>query len=351
MNLWGRYNYDNNTPEYRQMAGAKFRLMADLDFSGSAEVYETVYPNCSEFNFNYHVIHNYPVKSPTDAWDKTVFLIPYSGIFKNLYLTGINYNHGTDARTYAPFRAFPSASVILEQVFHYSPVFRGTYAFSGLGAMEGDGSAFHIRSCMVDLDYFAGDYPWTSGIGNLRNNTSSISDTFCRIAQSSSRDLLAGIGTYPGHASGNNGIKRCISLGNLTADTGTCDQSVGGIAASTITGMNANNVVDCVCAMDSIYNRRGAAYAMRISRTGGTNNYANAAMTVNGSTVTSSDASSNHGRDASLSDFKDAGFYTANLPNWDFSTKWKFSNPNGRYKGFPIPKWVDETKLAQWGIA
>lgn len=145
-------------------------------------------------------------------------------------------------------------------------------------------------------------------------------DCFSWVHDTVGRDILAGVSITK-----NTGciVRRCFACGNLTASVGTCDQAIAGISTMiSDPGSYPSITQDCIAAQDSIYNRRGASYAFRVSRNGGVNNYANETMLVNGSTVTGT-ANSNHGEAGSV------GSYMMNCSLWRIAD---WNNNNGRYR-------------------
>ena len=113
-------------------------------------------------------------------------------------------------------------------------------------------------------------------------------------------------------------ISTCYSSGSITGNA----EYAGGLV-----GYNESTVENSVSALSSIK----ALNASRVIAYGsrGSNNYANRSMSLNGNTITSSDANSNNGLDKTMEELNQQTTYTAN--GWDFSEGdlyWTIRNDN-----------------------
>lgn len=136
------------------------------------------------------------------------------------------------------------------------------------------------------------------------------------------------LGTIAGRVRGDNSvIKNCYSLGNVgPGDVG----GISGLAYNTaITenciAFNSTIISDTddgnTYRVGLVYNSGSGSTAVNI------NCYAYVGMTVNGSTVSSSDAASDDGADMTSLEFKNPDSYNNEGPlsslNWDFGSVWK----------------------------
>jgi len=142
------------------------------------------------------------------------------------------------------------------------------------------------------------------------------------------------LGTIAGRVRGDNSvIKNCYSLGNV-GNVGSGD--VGGIS-----GLAYNNAIteNCIAFNSTIISDTNAGNTYRVglvynSGTGSQavniNCYANADMTVNGSTITSSDPTTSEGADMIALEFNNSNSYNGDgtLPslNWDLSSIWEIKS-------------------------
>ena len=202
-------------------------------------------------------------------------------------------------------------------------------------------------------------------------NTGNISSTVAL----SNACLQGGIVGY----SNNTQISDCFNFGQVSGSGNNFDSYSGGISgyatmgaitncynagdisavithptdywayAGGICGYSANDssIKDCFSANSSIEAKRydGSldSYAGRIagdyhSNSELSNNYALSNMTVNGATVSSSDATDNNGIGTSLENFHSQTWIQSNL-GWDFDTVWQMSDNASAFCGLPIFKY------------
>ena len=153
---------------------------------------------------------------------------------------------------------------------------------------------------------------------------------------SNSYDLF--FGGIIGWAQGDNTIADCYNAGNVSAANGS--PAAGGICGY---ANNPLSIVNCFSASASIEAKNSGGYlndwAGRIEGydNGGitlSNNYALSTLSVNGSTVSSSDATSKDGADAALSNLQSQSWIQSTL-SWDFNTVWQMSAAVSAFQGFP----------------
>jgi len=167
------------------------------------------------------------------------------------------------------------------------------------------------------------------------------------ISGSSSNDLYNYGGICGELYSGSN-ILNCYNSGNISAITQIPSSVAGGICGRA--GGNETDsplIKNCFSTNSSIDAKySGDQDSYLIGRIIGwitagnveqSNNYASSKMTINGSTVNSSDATDNNGADASLSNFQSQSWIQSTL-GWDFNTIWQMSSSSSVNQGLPIFK-------------
>ena len=184
------------------------------------------------------------------------------------------------------------------------------------------------------------------GICGYANGTT-ITDCFNRGAVSCSSSFSCYSGGICGEVTYGN-ILNCYNVGNISAEcqTGNYSPNAGGICGYTWSwGADQYSIKNCFSANASIEAKYGSGSqnstnAGRIAGSIGGNfdfskNYASSAMTINGSTVSSSDVTSRYGTGTSLSNFKSQSWIQSNL-GWDFTAIWQMSSSGSINLGFPI---------------
>jgi hypothetical protein len=137
-------------------------------------------------------------------------------------------------------------------------------------------------------------------------------------------------------------VTNCYNTGNISSTSTSISISTdfesysGGICGSMWAKVN-----NCFAANATITTDATTAYIERISPSTTINSYALSSMTLNGSTVSSEDATSKNGKDASLSNFQFQTWIVQNLA-WDFDTVWKMSDINSAHQGFPVLKALND---------
>jgi hypothetical protein len=130
-------------------------------------------------------------------------------------------------------------------------------------------------------------------------------------------------------------ISNCYNMAAISTSSLSSDYSTpysGGIS-----GFSSEIIQNCFVVDSQIK----AVDSYRISVSGIYNCYADKNITLNGSTVSSNDANSKDGKDATLANFQTQSWIQANLP-WNFQTVWEMSTVNDPvHKGLPILKGMD----------
>jgi hypothetical protein len=178
-------------------------------------------------------------------------------------------------------------------------------------------------------------YPSAGGICGESSGSTTISNCYNTGVISSSSDSYSSSGGICGNVyrynSSTNNIINCYNMEDVSASS-----YAGGICGY------RGNIENCFVSDCRITLEWGGGVG-RISYNANTYNncYADKNITLNGSTVSSSDANSRDGKDATLVNFQTQSWLQSNL-GWDFQTVWEMSNVNDpAHKGLPILKGMD----------
>jgi hypothetical protein len=147
-------------------------------------------------------------------------------------------------------------------------------------------------------------------------------------------------------------ITNCYNSGNISAVSQSGYWTVsGGISGYADDDTEISNSFSANTSIEAkYYGGNGNGETRRIAgyeSTKYSNNYALSTMTVNGSTVNSSDVTSRDGAGASLVNFKSQSWIQSSL-GWNFSTVWEMSSSSSSFQGFPVLR--NETKIIYFTI-
>jgi hypothetical protein len=153
---------------------------------------------------------------------------------------------------------------------------------------------------------------------------------------------VSGIASYNSYAGGicgkgesNTNITNCYNLGDVSSFSHLNSSSyTGGICGfwANITNCFAANTTLSSSQTNDIVRISGYPYTIN-------NCYALSSMTINGTTVSSTDVNSKNGADALMSNFQSQSWIQSNL-GWDFENIWTMSNVNDPvFQGLPIFKY------------
>ncbi|GAP71720.1 hypothetical protein SAMD00024442_17_17 [Candidatus Symbiothrix dinenymphae] len=154
---------------------------------------------------------------------------------------------------------------------------------------------------------------------------------------SSNRLYAGGICGYAGESANLSSITNCYNLGSITSSSSSPDSDsyAGGICGG------GGSISSCFSANSTITAKRGS-YNSNAGRIVGSKNsvnncYALSSMTINGTTVSSTDVYGKDGYGTALSSFQSQAWIVDNLL-WDFNTVWKMSSSGSANQGLPIFK-------------
>jgi hypothetical protein len=143
-------------------------------------------------------------------------------------------------------------------------------------------------------------------------------------------------------------ISNCYNLGDISSyNTGTGTQTppcVGGICGAVF---NETSIINNCFSANSLITAKhndknsntlvGRISGINIGNSIISNCYALSSMTINGSTVSSTDANGRDGSGTTLSSFQSQSWIATNL-GWDFNTIWTMSSSGSENKGLPVFK-------------
>ncbi|GHT31995.1 hypothetical protein FACS189434_02800 [Bacteroidia bacterium] len=138
-------------------------------------------------------------------------------------------------------------------------------------------------------------------------------------------------------------IKNCYNTGNIYGNTVSSYfvYSCGIAAGVGFMTSNAGEIKNCFAANTEI-EKQGFRIGGRTAIT--TNCYALASMWVNGNRISSTEVTSENGRDTEKNYFRDQEWVEDNL-RWDFNAVWTMSDINSEFEGFPILKWQETREI------
>ena len=233
----------------------------------------------------------------------------------------------------------------------YSFYFSGTFDGGGHEIAVNERGIFsQIKNATIKNLGVSGRITSPNCGGGFWNSCSSLTGSICGIADSSNiincynmatisytGDCGNAIGGICGITYGCNNIINCYNSGNMeevkSAAGGICDN----ISDETV-------IRNCFAANTVINGDPDTDYTDNIGRilVSGYGNYrivncyANSAMLLNGTTVSSDDATSRNGKDTPFSSFTNQSWIKENL-KWDFEDVWKMSDINDPvHKGLPV---------------
>ncbi|MBF0452311.1 MAG: tandem-95 repeat protein, partial [Candidatus Magnetomorum sp.] len=302
--------------------GAYYCLIKDLDFNDAASYNNSNDTSYGDINGNSSVEGIQTELTTGTGWNADLFGGHLDGRFhviKNLYINQASYaglfqstNHGT----------------VIQNLGIVDADITKVAGYGGVVASE-------IHSTTIENVFVTGILRSTGVDPDGRNNggiagyavdgTSYITDCYSDVLIESNVNENAGIVGFNGTTLT---ISNCLAKGNIPTGNG-----VGGIVGTQTGNLTIENSIAFMSQLSS-----GAVRRILANPSGGTsvltNNYANSAMIVNASTVTSTDTSSIEGKDMSSAQLTDLSFYSTYLPSWDFDSVWELTGSGPKLKGF-----------------
>jgi alpha-tubulin suppressor-like RCC1 family protein/uncharacterized protein YpmS len=302
--------------------GAYYCLIKDLDFNDAASYNNPNDTSFGDINGNSSVEGIQTELTSGTGWTGDLFGGHLDGrfhIIKNLYINTTNYaglfqstNHGT----------------VIQNLGIVDADITKVGGYGGVVASE-------IHSTTIENVFVTGILRSTDIDPNGRKNggiagyavdgTSYINNCYSDVLIESNVNEDAGIVGFNGTTLT---ISNCLAKGNIPTGNG-----VGGIVGTHVGTLTIENSIAFMSQLTSgvvrriLANPAGGSYVLN-------NNYANSAMILNASTVTSTDTTSLEGKDLSSAQLTDASFYSTYLPSWDFDSVWLMTGSGPKLRGF-----------------